>query len=87
VPGDTRVAYDAGPQARQILDDCDDDLKDWRPDYDSGVTDQRSVSPPLQGQSKGALTASADDSASLQTDLRTEDGSEATSRAQTQTAV
>lgn len=87
VPGDTRVAYDAGPQARQILDDCDDDLKDWRPDYDSGVTDQRSVSPPLQGKSKGALTASADDSASLQTDLRTEDGSEATSRAQTQTAV
>lgn len=74
------MAYDAGPQARQILDDCDDDLKDWRPDYDSGVADQQSPTPPLQGKSKGGLT---DDGSSLQTDLRTEDGSEA----QTQTAA
>lgn len=88
VPGDTRVAYDAGLQARQILDDCDDDLKDWRPDYDneSGMAaqQQQTISPPLQSKHQGAIV---DDGASLQTDLRTEDGSETASRTQTQSAI
>lgn len=89
VPGDTRVAYDAGPQARQILDDCDDDLKDWRPDYDNegglAVQDKETASPPLQGTTRGGTTAPADDESSLQTDLRTEDGSESVAQTQTST--
>lgn len=31
VPGDTRTAYDQGAQARQILNDAEDDLRDWHP--------------------------------------------------------
>lgn len=89
VPGDTRVAYDAGPQARQILDDCDDDLKDWRPDYDNegglAVQDRERASPTLQGDNRGGIAAPVDDTASLQTDLRTEDGSESVARTQTST--
>ncbi|PHH60110.1 hypothetical protein CDD81_2112 [Ophiocordyceps australis] len=34
VPGDVREAYEFGPQARQVLDDCDNDLRDWTPDND-----------------------------------------------------
>lgn len=34
VPGDTRTAYDSGSQARQILNDAEDDLRDWRPETD-----------------------------------------------------
>ena len=83
------MAYDAGPQARQILDDCDDDLKDWRPDYDNeggfAVQDKEATSPTLQGNSRGGDAARVDDTASLQTDLRTEDGSESVARTQTST--
>ena len=31
VPGDTRPVYPRGAQARQILNDAEDDLRDWRP--------------------------------------------------------
>jgi len=34
VPGDTRTAYESGSQARQILNDAEDDLRDWRPETD-----------------------------------------------------
>ncbi|QUC17684.1 uncharacterized protein UV8b_01925 [Ustilaginoidea virens] len=34
VPGDARRNYAEGTQARQILNDCEDDLRDWRPDND-----------------------------------------------------
>lgn len=30
VPGDTRPAYDNAAQARQVLNDAEDDLRDWR---------------------------------------------------------
>ena len=32
VPGDTRPAYASGHQARQVLNDAEDDLRDWRPE-------------------------------------------------------
>lgn len=32
VPGDTRTAYEHGSQARQILNDAEDDLRDWQPE-------------------------------------------------------
>jgi hypothetical protein len=31
VPGDDRPAYTAGAQARQVLNDAEDDLRDWQP--------------------------------------------------------
>lgn len=35
VPGDSRPSYIHGAQARQILNDVEDDLRDWQPDADS----------------------------------------------------
>ncbi|CAK7204056.1 hypothetical protein SEUCBS139899_006807 [Sporothrix eucalyptigena] len=32
VPGDTRAAYQYSAQARQILNDAEDDLREWQPD-------------------------------------------------------
>ncbi|OAA54329.1 sphingolipid long chain base-responsive protein LSP1 [Niveomyces insectorum RCEF 264] len=38
VPGDARPAYSYAAQARQILNDAEDDLKDWQPEQpDDGV--------------------------------------------------
>lgn len=34
VPGDVRPAYEHSNQARQILNDAEDDLKDWVPDLE-----------------------------------------------------
>ena len=35
VPGDTRTSYGHGAQARQILNDAEDDLRDWQPEAPS----------------------------------------------------
>jgi hypothetical protein len=36
VPGQDRAAYDGGAQARQILNDAEDDLREWQPEtYDA----------------------------------------------------
>ncbi|RFU77930.1 sphingolipid long chain base-responsive lsp1 [Trichoderma arundinaceum] len=32
-PGDTRVPYENGAQARQVLNDAEDNLKEWQPEY------------------------------------------------------
>jgi hypothetical protein len=48
VPGDVRPAYEGGAQARQILNDAEDDLRDWRPDTyeeDATTTRQQQSSP------------------------------------------
>ncbi|RKU45239.1 hypothetical protein DL546_002814 [Coniochaeta pulveracea] len=48
VPGDVRPAYEGGAQARQILNDAEDDLRDWRPDIyedDATATRQQQSSP------------------------------------------
>lgn len=38
MPGDVRPAYEGGAQARQILNDAEDDLRDWRPDVEDTTT-------------------------------------------------
>ena len=38
VPGDTRPTYQNGAQARQILNDAEDDLRDWQPDLGDDST-------------------------------------------------
>ncbi|KPM34411.1 hypothetical protein AK830_g12160 [Neonectria ditissima] len=52
VPGDSRPAYEHSAQARQILNDCEDDLKDWQPEPDSFKTPEQSRSPSLKGKEK-----------------------------------
>ena len=37
VPGDVRPEYPHAAQARQILNDAEDDLRDWRPDEDGAA--------------------------------------------------
>ncbi|EFQ26269.1 sphingolipid long chain base-responsive protein LSP1 [Colletotrichum graminicola M1.001] len=39
VPGDMRPAYHHAQQARQILNDAEDDLRDWRPEQDDYAVD------------------------------------------------
>ncbi|KAJ0167832.1 Sphingolipid long chain base-responsive protein LSP1 [Colletotrichum tanaceti] len=39
VPGDMRPAYHHAQQARQILNDAEDDLRDWRPEQDDYTVD------------------------------------------------
>lgn len=45
VPGDTRPSYVHGAQARQILNDAEDDLRDWRPEADNIDADSIVKSP------------------------------------------
>jgi len=60
VPGDARPAYSYGAQARQILNDAEDDLRDWQPepepeadDVSPPATEQSDLSPERQRRSKG----------------------------------
>ncbi|KAK1973079.1 sphingolipid long chain base-responsive protein LSP1 [Colletotrichum sublineola] len=54
VPGDMRPAYHHAQQARQILNDAEDDLRDWRPeDDDYAVDPSDSVSNTRRRQSVG----------------------------------
>jgi hypothetical protein len=34
VPGDIRASFEHASQARQVLNDAEDDLKDWQPDLE-----------------------------------------------------
>lgn len=43
VPGDARPAYDGSQQARQVLNDAEDDLRDWRPEVDDYDTAEAPV--------------------------------------------
>lgn len=51
VPGDTRAGYEHGAQARQILDDAEDDLRDWRPSAEP----IEEFAPPAKGDQEPAL--------------------------------
>ncbi|POR33217.1 Inorganic pyrophosphatase [Tolypocladium paradoxum] len=39
VPGDARQPYAGGQQARQVLNDCEDDLRDWQQDQEETYTE------------------------------------------------
>lgn len=46
MPGDTRPAYPYGAQARQILNDAEDDLREWQPelsDEDADIVQANTV--------------------------------------------
>lgn len=48
VPGDIRPAYEHSAQARQILNDAEDDLRDWRPE--TGAEGESQTLSPRQQQ-------------------------------------
>lgn len=52
VPGDSRPVYEHSAQARQVLNDCEDDLKEWQPEADVYKTPVQSRSPSLKGKEK-----------------------------------
>jgi Eisosome component PIL1 len=50
VPGDMRPPYQNAAQARQILNDAEDDLRDWQPEQDDfsapAMTENSEMTPP-----------------------------------------
>ncbi|KAI5466114.1 Eisosome component PIL1/LSP1 [Mariannaea sp. PMI_226] len=52
VPGDSRPVYENASQARQVLNDCEDDLRDWQPEQESYKTPTQSRSPSIKGKEK-----------------------------------
>ncbi|OLN88820.1 Sphingolipid long chain base-responsive protein LSP1 [Colletotrichum chlorophyti] len=62
VPGDVRPAYLHAQQARQILNDAEDDLRDWRPEQDDYETPQAGS---LSSNTKGKESVVPDDDANI----------------------
>lgn len=61
VPGDVRPAYEHVNQARQILNDAEDDLKDWQPeleDVPSNATPGDNLMPSSASQRQQAVEGS-----------------------------
>ena len=71
VPGDTRIPYEHGAQARQILSDAEDDIRDWQPEIDQfeehPVEDSHTQD--LKGKNKESPTK-AEEVASMQAQLK-----------------
>jgi hypothetical protein len=59
IPGDQRTPYAYANEARQILNDAEDDLKDWQPDLEDvpahGALDSNGVPSSHQHQSSGSV--------------------------------
>jgi hypothetical protein len=58
VPGDVRPAYEHTNQARQILNDAEDDLKDWTPDLED-VPSHADLEPNLMPTQRQQTSSSA----------------------------
>jgi phage/plasmid-associated DNA primase len=54
VPGDVRPAYEHGAQARQILNDAEDDLRDWQPELEESSPPQQQQERLTQKTSRGS---------------------------------
>ncbi|KEY64934.1 hypothetical protein S7711_08933 [Stachybotrys chartarum IBT 7711] len=52
IPGDARQAFEHSHQARQILNDAEDDLRDWQPDAETWATPEQSPVPSLKGKAR-----------------------------------
>lgn len=76
VPGDMRPAYEHGAQARQILNDAEDDLRDWRPDTETYSELYESPSPISKGKEKEFVDAREVIAAPV--DLKVQDGATST---------
>ena len=51
MPGNDRAPYEHGSQARQVLNDAEDDLRDWQPESEGPKTPSRHGTP--NGSLKG----------------------------------
>lgn len=71
VPGDARAPFLHGAQARQILNDAEDDLKDWQPDPETYATPEQSPTTSLKGKDKEVLAV--DDGTSILTNTEVYD--------------
>ncbi|KAM4055157.1 eisosome component PIL1 domain-containing protein [Hirsutella rhossiliensis] len=74
VPGDDRQPYAHGQQARQILNDCEDDLREWQPDQEAYLDAAESPPPSLKGKDKGILAVPGGTSVRAQEDLAGAEG-------------
>lgn len=45
IPGDTRAVYEHGAQARQILNDTEDDLREWQPEAEGSFAEKEAEAP------------------------------------------
>lgn len=79
VPGDVRSAFEHGNQARQILNDAEDDLRDWRPDFEpvstSGNALDTNLMPSASHRSETASTAQPQTQPEAQQASSTQDSS------------
>lgn len=73
IPGDTRPPFEHGNQARQILNDAEEDLRDWRFEADDVPISNHMLDPNLMptGGSGGIADASYEEEETLQTIPRT----------------
>lgn len=71
MPGDTRVPYAGAQQARQVLNDCEDDLRDWQPDHEEAYADT--------GEEPSAVAKGKDkETHDEEADLKTEEAADCT---------
>lgn len=68
VPGDARPVYEHAAQARQVLNDCEDDLRDWQHEVETYRTPVESRSPSLTEKGKGI-----DEMGSIQTNSQSQE--------------
>ncbi|KAF4512606.1 hypothetical protein G6O67_001723 [Ophiocordyceps sinensis] len=73
VPGDDRQPYARGQQARQILNDCEDDLREWQPDQEAYLDAAESPSS-FKGKDKEVLSVPGNTGARAHEDLAGADG-------------
>ena len=59
VPGDTRPAFDNGAQGRQILNDAEEDLREWTPNFEPVTSSSGQISSTLM-PAQGGTVASSD---------------------------
>lgn len=64
MPGDTRAAYEHTNEARQVLNDAEDDLKDWTPELEDvthhGSALENNLMPTTATQSEAGTAVTTD---------------------------
>lgn len=74
MPGDDRQPYAHGHQARQILNDCEDDLREWQPDQEAFLDAAESPRSPLTTKGGEVLSVPGETGVKTQEDLAGAEG-------------
>ena len=64
VPGDTRPAFEGGSQSRQILNDAEEDLREWQPSVDPVTSSANQMTSTLMPASSTTAPSEVGDGAS-----------------------